>query len=207
MYRGRKIVFVIIVLCLFSANINAQKYRFGIYGSPALSYIRSEQQNIDTKSILKFNFGLVGEFRLAGKYYLASGVDILQKGGELTIRDTVGNYSASYIHIPLVLKMKSREFGYTTFFGKFGGGFSFKTSENIKFEPNPNTGLSSYLNAINIMFTIGGGVEYNLGGSTSLVGELTFNSALLNDFDKANIYVGNNISRFNYVALAVGVLF
>ena len=122
----RKVLLSLSIMVLMGTNINAQSFRFGVHATPMLNYISTNDGSAETKSKIRFGFGLISEYKFASNYSLSTGVDILKRGGELTLKDTVGSYSANYINIPLVLKMKSREFGYFTYYAKFGGGLSFK---------------------------------------------------------------------------------
>jgi hypothetical protein len=115
-------------------------------------------------------------------------------------------YNLQNIEIPLTLKMRTNEIGYITYWGQFGVGLgahiqgraddvmeflyeSESADQNGAYKVSRRDGRTE--DDINIMdeddirlfrlsFIVGAGIEYNLGGSTSLVAGLTFNNGLLN---------------------------
>lgn len=210
---NRKIILsTVLLVFIFNSSLSAQKFQFGIHGLPLLNYVTTDDENVETAAKLKFGFGLITQYNFTDRYSLSTGVDILNRGGEITLRDTTGNYSAGFVNIPIILKMRSREVGYLTYFANFGGGLSFKTGEDVSFDPefdqNQVAELDYYISPLNITFAIGGGVEYNLGGSTSLIAELTYNRSLVDNFASDNIYLTSDAKyKLDYVALKVGIIF
>lgn len=207
---GRKnlaIGFCTAILVLISANINAQKIRFGVHATPLFNYIDTDDDRAVTNSMVNLGFGLISEYALTSNYSLATGVDILARGGDLTFNDTTGTYKANFINIPLVLKMKSREFGFFTYFAKFGGGLSFKTGEEVSFEPGERQDLDDYIRPFNVTFAIGGGAEYSFGGSTAILAEITYNRSLFDNLSSDNTLLNDSQYRFDYIALTLGIIF
>lgn len=210
---NRKIILSTILLAfVFTFNLKAQKLQFGIHGLPVLNYVTTDDADVETGSKLKFGFGLIAQYNFTDRYSFSTGLDILNRGGDITLRDTTGSYSAGFLNIPLVLKMRSKEVGYITYFADFGGGLSFKTSEDVSFSPdfdkNKVSELDYYISPLNVTFTIGGGIEYNLGGSTSLIAEVTYNRSLVDNFASDNIYLTTDAKyKLDYVALKVGIIF
>lgn len=210
---NRKIILsTVLLVCVFSARLSAQKFQFGIHGMPLLSYVTTDDEDAETAAKLKFGFGLITQYNFTDRYSLSTGIDILNRGGDITVRDTTGNYSAGFVNIPIILKMRSKEVGYFTYYANFGGGLSFKTSEDVEFDPefdkNKVSELDFYVSGANITFAIGGGLEYNLGGSTSLIAEITYNRSLVDNFASDNIYLSSDAKyKLDYVALKVGVIF
>lgn len=210
---NRKIILSTILLAFaFSSNLKAQKLQFGIHGMPLLNYVTTDDADVETGSKLKFGFGLITQYNFTDRYSFSTGIDILNRGGEITLRDTTGSYSAGFLNIPLVLKMRSKEIGYITYFANFGGGLSFKTSEDVSFSPefdkNKVSELDYYISPLNVTFTIGGGIEYNLGGSTSMIAEITYNRSLVDNFASDNVYLTTDAKyKLDYVALKLGIIF
>jgi opacity protein-like surface antigen len=198
-----------VFLALFvSTKINAQSFRFGIHATPSINYIETDNDDASNDVGLKFGFGLLAEYAFSDKYSFATGVDILRRGGELTINDTVGDYNGGFINIPLQLKMRTRQFGYFTYFANFGGGLSFKTSEKVSFSPEGIQEIDGFINPVNMTFAIGGGVEYSLGGSTSLLLGINYNRSLFNNLSDDNSVLNENSSyRFDHVGITVGIIF
>ena len=219
----------IFIFCLGTVALQAQSsggtgFRFGINGSPNISFISTDNTETEGTPKLRFGFGLTAEFDFADNYAFSSGVNIVNRGGELrglTLKSqaqptmdsisTTGHYKSQYIQIPLLLKMSTREFGYITYFAEFGGSLDFEISEEVEFSPElSNNQQTSFSKPLNAMFAIGGGIEYNLGGNTAIIAGLYYNRSLfnnLNDNDHFTEEVNNYTYRFDYVNLKVGVLF
>lgn len=100
------------------------------------------------------------------------------------------NYKTNYINIPLVLKMKTKEIGYLTYFGQFGANLAFATKTRVKdsgfeLDTTSNKFTVSYNNTeinasksiipVRAGIVVGGGGEYNFSGSTSLFFALQYN--------------------------------
>ena len=109
------------------------------------------------------------------------------------------NYSVNYVSIPVILKFKTNEIGYLTYFGEFGGTLGFKTNASVDDEIKPfsyNTTNSNFTNILpneNQKFTVteinldkgtqsvrlglnmGIGAEYNISGNTALFFQLNWN--------------------------------
>ena len=95
-------------------------------------------------------------------------------------------YNVNYLNIPLFIKMKTNEIGYMTYFGQFGLNTSIRTKARANDKANVlvGQGLSSdYSKDLHVdkevqiakmAGTIGGGFEYNISGSTSLVVSLNY---------------------------------
>jgi hypothetical protein len=144
------------------------------------------------------------------------------------------SYNANYITIPLTLKMKTKEIGMLTYYGQFGMNASFRTKSRVDDEYTSigNTPAnSSYngkemdntddMNLFRFALNVGGGAEYNLSGTTSLVFGLNFYNGFSNVLKKNSRYLQDistldNMLKFvpleqkataNAFALTVGILF
>ncbi len=202
-------VFFLLFL-LTAAKINAQNLRLGVHAAPTVSYISTSQPDAETSPALKFGFGLIADYYFAEHYAFSTGVDILSSGGSLTVNDTVRDYHAGYVQIPITLKLTTREFGYFTYFARFGGGILINTNESIDFDPDipRDQQLDSYINPFGLTFKFGGGTEYSFGGATSLVAELVYHRNLIDNLNNdAGGLEKNRSFRLDYVALSIGVLF
>lgn len=216
---------IMILLLTTSLGLLAQNtpkqtaFRFGIHASPNFSYIASSDPGAQSSLKIKFGFGLIAEYNFAENYSLSTGIDYVMRGGELTITRTndlgnnvfarKGTYNSGFIQLPILLKMRTREFGYFRYFAEFGGSVDISTDEQTDFKPiilNPH---DSYVPLANVMFTIGVGTEYSLGGQTSLLLGLYYNRSLIDNLNNySEIGTQKKYSyRFDYVSLKLGVLF
>lgn len=200
-------------------------FRFGIHGTPNIAYIGTDDPSFETSSKLKFNFGLIGEYYFSDHYAIASGITVANRGGEMsysnpeaqetTLRSLPGiEFKSTFLQIPLRLKMTTREFGYFTGFAEFGGSLDFNIDEEVQFPDNfPDARKDDdYVNLFNAMFQVGAGVEYALGGNTSLLAGIYYNRSLVDniedDLDNFDEFTSSDYEyRFDYVSLRLGVLF
>mgnify|MGYP005843425379 CR=1 FL=1 len=211
-YTFRQIYKVtLIALCIASASIaNAQQFRFGLFGAPSLNYLGTDQPNITRDAKVFFNFGFITEYTFSDKYGLATGLDFVQRGAEVLIRDTLGEYRSNFLQIPITIKMRTKEYGRLTYFGRFGGSLAFETNERTTITPAfaPERALNSYVAFYNMTLNIGGGVEYNIGGESRLLMELLYGQALFDNLrDKDPRLNNNNHYRFNSFELRMGIIF
>lgn len=206
-----RILISLLVVSIFG-QVQAQerKFQLGILGSSQISYINTNQPDVEGGAALLFGFGGLAEYHFADRYSFSSGFEFMNRGGSLKVSDTTGNYRAQYIQIPLQIKMRTRQFGYSTYFAEMGFAVGFETGEEIEWEPgNPEPGKSSLVGLFDANFRIGIGMEYDLGGETRLLGRLQYHRALADNLlaDEDARLNEQYQYRFDYISLSVGVLF
>lgn len=146
-------------------------------------------------------------------------------------------YKTTYITIPLTLKLKTGEIGYMTYYGQFGVNASFRLgshADDAVTLTNRSSGApyltagsgtasqdkldnTSDMNLFKFALNIGGGAEWNLSGSTSLVFGINWYNGFSNVLKKDSKYLFRTYSndfnatkqnaRSSAIALTVGVLF
>jgi hypothetical protein len=171
-------------------------------------------------------FGFVSEFRLAEHYALVTGFDFSFIGGSLKfpyakspdtgIMDR--KYNFRYLDIPLMIKMKTKEYGNFRFFGQIGfsTGFLLRTQVNDNFITPLHGTISEKQNLttsevcfIREAVLAGLGTEYKIDESISLVLGLSYSNSLNNVLQGQNTKDNglSNRSSLNYVELNIGILF
>lgn len=135
-------------------------------------------------------------------------------------------YNTTYITIPLTMKLKTQEIGYFTYYGQFGLNNSIRLKSRVNDADKTMTGGSADqtdldntddMNLFKFALNIGGGMEWNLSGSTSLVFGLNWYNGFTNVAKKDskyvfrtsynnNDYIKQNV-RSSAICLTVGVLF
>jgi hypothetical protein len=143
-------------------------------------------------------------------------------------------YKTTYLTIPITLKLKTPEIGMLTYFGQFGINASFRLKSRVDDEVNAVSGgpynetigggskqeailNTADMNPFRLQLVIGGGAEYNLAGSTSLIFALHWHNGFSNAFQTDSEYLFRNHAN-NYeptkqnakssaIALTVGILF
>lgn len=153
----------------------------------------------------------------------------------ITYKDTTGasydkfrlkerKYDVTYITIPLTLKMKTTEIGYFTYFGQFGVNCSFKLKARADDKAESTTtsqsadqsqlDITDDMNFFKFALNVGGGAEYNLSGSTSILFGVNYFNGFSNVLKKESKYLFNSksialkqIANSNGIVLNVGILF
>ncbi len=185
--------------------------------------------------IFGFSYGFIGEFTLADNYSFVTGIDITYNGGKLkyphkqNINDTIPTfgtmnrkYVVKYIEIPIMLKMKTNEIGYITYFGQFGFGtsvnisakakdeYEYKTTGDNETVTNEDVDIKNDIRFLKESLIIGLGIEYSLGGTTSVIAGINFNNGFTNILKGKNDIIKPEIEEkaiSNYLEINIGILF
>jgi hypothetical protein len=218
-----KRIFVFTAL-IASINLSGQDFRIGINFDPVISWFSPNTKLIDKAgSRLGFSGGLMLETAFQENYIFATGLNLAYMGGNLLYNDTSTNftvdkdvpvsidsattveYSLQYISIPLSLKLKTNPIGYISYFGQLG----LTPQINVSAKATSDNGgkldkdnVAKEIGLFNLSFFIGGGIDYDLGGTTALNLGIFYHNGfvdqLSNDTHKAAL---------KYVSLRLGVLF
>lgn len=239
---------LILALLVVSTGLHAQeterKFRFGLKASPLVGWIKEDFKSLPDGFTVEgggarvgFTWGPSAEIVLNETFLISTGVDINYISGKLKGRYTkpgtpgfVGDWEQEhklrFIDIPVMLKFRTKEIGYLRYFGLFGMGAGIKRKAiseyriingNNKAEEvvDPSKGIHLFRGSL----LVGGGVEYNLAGNTSLVTSIVFNNGLTNILknSSANSLKNNDVKNpflamnekgiNNYFMLNVGILF
>lgn len=225
------------------AQDDFKKFRFGLKGAPNISWFKPDMKDFKSRgATLKFSYGLTTEFGLTKNYSFVTGLEVTTVGGKLSFPDSTyyyadnkmdtanlfflkeRQYSMQYIDLPVMLKMKTNEIGYLTYFGQFGFNTSFRTKgvadDKGKFflaggdSDRPDIKINDDTGLFRIALNVGAGAEYNIAGNTSMFFGLNYSNGFTNVLKKKSKNLLNKdgtvleqkaVSKF--VALTVGVLF
>lgn len=157
----------------------------------------------------------------------------------LSIEDTTGlmakydrywllnrTYNSTYVTIPLTMKLKTGEIGMMTYYGQFGLNNSIRLKTRVNDADKTTSGGSADqseldntddMSMFRFQLNIGGGAEWNLSGSTSLVFGLNWYNGFSNVLKGESRYLHrtafNNYeyttqkARSSAICLTFGVLF
>jgi hypothetical protein len=242
----KKLAYILLLLPFISnAQESDRKVRFGMKIAPAFCWMKPDFKGgsvnfeaANDRAKLGFNWGPTLEFILNETFLISTGVDVNSIGGYLSgraQRETGSTYSwkheytARFVELPLMIKGRTREIGHMRYFMQFGlsAGFRYKEeftlTETLPSGDNiPNLDdTESFTSVFRGTMLVGGGIEYNLSGNTSLVGSITFNNGLTNfisskgvkKYIETNNYPNDDFnavdqnSILNFIALNVGILF
>lgn len=222
---------IVLMIWLAPVNAVAQdkKVGFGIQGIGAITWMKSDVSEIKGAGARAgYGFGLMFDFRFGENYSLTSGFNVLYGGGKIEFTDsvtefqhdkrthpnvdTLGNsnivtYKLGHVEIPITLLLKTNEIGYITYFGQIGLSSQIRIKAKGKFETigegEINNGdIKKEVRIFNFGLLIGGGIEYSLGGNTSLIMGLLYNWGFMDVTVKSKPKVS-----MNSLALRVGVMF
>ena len=203
-------------------------FRFGLQFSPQLGWIKAQDNHtISSNPQFGFNYGLMADYSLAPNYAIATGINISQNSSDITYKDTINmfnsfkndtfpqgtktSYKLQYIEIPFLLKLKTNEIGYITYFGQFGlnAGINTKTKGTIDDPSGKNTqvdeNLGPDISPFNLSLNIGAGIEYSLSKSTAFITSLSFHNGFLDVSDSPKDFKTKSI--LNQIKLRLGILF
>lgn len=208
---------IIFFIGILVANIFSQEkeqFKFGLAVAPSINWLNVKTDGVTSQgATLNLNYGLITDFAIKGsdKYFISSGIKMLSNGGKLNYTGVVEQndlfYQAShevnttmrYVEIPLGLKLRSNEVGYSIFAGWFGFGTGFRVNAFQERNTTWTDGTSSYsehikkesiedmINPVRFSMMIGFEWERKITKDTYFTFGFTLNNGLSNVF-KGNTY-------------------
>ena len=209
-----KIGLSLVLIAAFNLSSKAQEkdFRLGLHFSPNFDWFKADVDGIENDgSVINYSYGLITEFNFGSNnnYAVSTGFSIFNQSGAIKGDDgSKLKQSLQYIELPAVMKLKSNEIGYFTYFGKFGLSNKFNIAaerelDGPTIEKNTETNKSDVI-FYNASLVVGFGAEYNLSGNLSLLAGLDFHNGFINVYDKAS-NIGD-VKPFN-ITLNLGVMF
>jgi hypothetical protein len=217
----RRILLTTLILGAIIATHAQSPVRFSVQVDPQFAWFNSDDPGVKPNgSIFHMQVGLQMDYFFAEKYAFSMGVGINNLGGNLLYADSTEfsskgeillvepgqsvKMNLQYIDIPVGLKLKTEELGYATFFLQLG----FNPMININAKASTDDGLidkqdiRESIHPFCLGYHAGLGVEYQLGGSTALIGGLRWSAGLtdVSKNDRANV-------KPNALTIHLGVLF
>lgn len=211
----------VMVFAAIMGNLGAQGLEISVYTEPQLAWISSDESRVFSNGpVLNFNSGVEFDIFFMPNYALTMAVEMNNQGGRMIYSDTIsfrqtsstlvvpGGFSVKhnlqYIGVPLGLKLKTAELGYTTFY--FQGGlnplFNIKAVTSSEQMAISRENIQPEINLFSLNYFVSVGLEYRLAGNTALMVGLKW-SAGFNDVTK-NDFANNNLSS---AGLHLGILF
>lgn len=208
----------------FSQN---SSLRLGLKIAPCISWMNPNETNYTYNGATTgISFGFISEFHFTEHYAISTGFNFSFLGGNLhfpyaksTDTGTMDRkYNFRYLEIPLMMKMKTKEYGNFSFYGQIGFGTGFllrvKVKDNFMTQTHGMIADNSNLTTSEVSFIreailVGLGTEYKIDESVSLLIGLSYSNSLNNVLQGQNTQNNNlsNRSSLNYAELNIGVLF
>ena len=218
----KRILLIISFLgAIISLYAQSTRVKFNVEVDPQSSWFRSDDVSVEPDgSIIHMHAGLNLDYYFTENYAFVLGVGINNLGGNLLYADSTEfsskgeillvepnqsvKLNLQYIDIPIGLKLKTEEMGYATYFLQLGFNpmINLNAKASSEDESYDKVDIKESINTFCLGYHVGLGIEYNLGGSTSLIGGIRWSSGLtdVTDNDRANV-------TLNSISLHLGVLF
>ena len=240
----KKIAAIAAFFSLVSTLSAQEELRFGFQLSPTFSWMTTNTNQVNNSGTnLGLKMAMIGEFYFRENYAFTSGLGFaFNQGGTLlhelsgkywpnsdlpidTLPDGVKlKYKLQYLEIPLGLKMRTREFGYLRYYLEpaLTLGFRTQSTGSVKGRNVGNDvekiNIKQEVNGLNLSWGVGGGIEYALSESTSLVTGLSFQVGIADvTDDNRNVVFNpdnqmfdrpeNSAGRVHNITLRVAVMF
>ena len=216
---------ILVILTFLGAFLSlyaqSTRVKFNVEMDPQSSWFRSDEVSVEPDgSIIHMHAGLNMDYYFAENYAFVLGVGINNLGGNLLYADSTEfsskgeillvepnqsvKLNLQYIDIPIGLKLKTEEMGYATYFLQLGFNpmINLNAKASSEDESYDKVDIKESINTFCLGYHVGLGIEYNLGGSTTLIGGIRWSSGLtdVTDNDRANV-------TLNSISLHLGVLF
>ncbi len=227
------ILVCLLSLVVISVQLNAQKLpvKLGLRVAPSIDWMNSSTQDYEYNGIKPgITVGFISDIYFAERYALSTGFDFAFLNGKLSYPDSVElpsdgkvhngqverKYNIIYLQIPVMIKMKTKDFGKLSFYGQIGFGTAFRlkatATDNFKPDNGDETELDYNLDGgttlIRESIIIGGGVEFHLDQSSRIILGITYSNSLNNVLTGVNYIPKQDIkSTLNFVELNLGFLF
>jgi len=187
-------------------------FRMGIYGSMGFGWMKPKTKEYTKDgSHFAYSYGLITDYNFTENYTLSTGFAISNTGGKLSFKDSqdISNgvidtgmvnrkYNISYFEIPILIKMKTNQMGYFTYFAQLGIRNYMRLNstydETFAYSNNGTTNTisseeienSDGINFYRMAFSFGIGTEYAISKSFSAFGYLSYDNGLTNVLNNTN---------------------
>jgi hypothetical protein len=223
-----QITLILFFLLLTQAGFSqGSPIRLGLKIAPNIGWMNPNENEYKYNGVAAgVSLGFVSEFYFSEHYAFSTGFNFSFLNGNLQFPYAAApdtgivnrKYSFRYLEVPLMIKMKTREYGDFSFFGQigFGTGFNLRTKAKDEFITegngtiNDNKNLSTNeTSLIREAILVGIGTEYKIDESVRLIFSLGYSNSLNNVLQGSNSKDPglSNRSSLNYAELNIGVLF
>lgn len=136
-------------------TIDSKKFRFGVFVSPTMSWMRPTTDKTDdgqyapenNGSKIGFIYGLMAEYNFAENYAIVTGLQVNMTGGKIgstylgsesssVVKAADFNYRLNYLEIPVGLKLRTDPISGFRFFGQLGLTTGFNIAKKATYTVN-----------------------------------------------------------------------
>jgi hypothetical protein len=225
------------LLMAHTAFSQVKPFRFGLKVAPAISWVSPDSEGYENEGAQAgFSWGFISDITITENYFFATGFNVNYLKGKIsypyqnttvnsadTITNTgtmVSDMKLRYIDIPLTLKMKTNRFDKMQYYGQIGFSLAFniktKTEETFSYKVSGNnkTETSEHdrtddMQLLKASLVIGGGLEYYIDNSTSIIVGVTYYNGISNIMKGYNTVDGSVKQKAapHFIELTLGVIF
>lgn len=234
----KKVTLLFLLFCITIPQLSqaqVKPFRFGLKVAPNIGWISPDSDEYERDgSVAGFSWGFISDFAITENYYVGTGFNVGYLNGKysyphmITVNepDTM-DYTGTmmrktkfrYIDLPLTLKMKTNKFDALQAYGQIGFSLGFnikaKAEDNFSYQvdgeymsQDDERDISDDVTLLKGSLVLGGGIEYYIDNSTSIVAGITYYNGI------SNILKGNNQvtgvkqkASPHYIELTLGVIF
>ena len=210
------------------SNAQGHGFRMGLALDPNVAWMNSRDfEHTTDGGRAHFGYQFMADILFAETYAIGTGVHVFRTGSTVeywepttdsTLSRVTRNFNNQYVELPLTFKLRTKEIGYTTYFGKFGGGIGLNTrreAEEVRYVgferqdgawspvedavvPAPDNISGDFASLFRASMIVGLGFERRIAGSTALMVGLTYNNSLFSTHkDQTVVKVdGSGVPRF-----------
>ncbi len=215
----KRIAILILSGVVLSLNIYAQKVRFGITADPKLNWVNSMETKVLGNTLLpSINYGLMIERFFTDNYAFSTGLSIDHLSSKIRCTDTFNvkisgksdslmpsstyDIRSNYLKIPLGLKLLTREIGYFRIYADIAFVPEILLRSTIYSKDEKLGDFQKETSLINLSYQFALGIEYSLGGTTSIHAGLIYSNGFsdITRFDDDKVMTNN-------MGLRLGLIF
>jgi hypothetical protein len=230
------ILFVLLPFLTIEGISQVKPFRFGVKVAPNIAWMAPDSKDYERDgSPVGFSWGFVADITLADNYFVKTGFNLDYLNTRLvyphqkklsadalfpTSGDLSRKYNLRYITFPVIMKLRTNQFGKMAYFGEIGlsGAINLKATAKDNFtylNNNVSTVLASEediddeITLFMGSLVVGGGLEYFIDASTSLFLSLNFHNGL-NNILKGTNSIDQTVKQkahVNLFQLNIGVMF
>lgn len=206
-------------------------FRFGLKVAPAITWVSPDSEGYENEGAQAgFSWGFISDITITENYFFATGFNVNYLKGKISYpyhetTDTITNTGTMvtdmklrYIDIPLTLKMKTNRFKDVQYYGQVGFSLAFniktKTEETFRIDGINKTVTSEHdrtddMQLLKASLMLGGGIEYYIDNSTSIIAGVTYYNGISNIMKGYNTVDGSVKQKAtpHFVELTLGIIF
>lgn len=229
------LAFLVILLSQIS-QAQVKPFRFGLKVAPNVGWISPDSDEYEREgSVAGFSWGFISDFAITENYFVGTGFNISYLNGKYAYPDLITvtepdtmDYTGTmmrktklrYIDLPLTLKMKTNKFDDLQAYGQIGFSLGFnikaKAEDNFSYQvdgdymsEDDERDISDDITLLKGSLVLGGGIEYYIDNSTSIVAGITYYNGISNIL-KGDNPVNPEIKQKaspHHIELTLGVIF